>query len=665
MNKTPRLIIQKYGIGLLSLFFFSFYVAGMMFPDLWWTTHGLAFLPSFWKYFFLITAGLLMFSPWIWPEGISVSHDQLQLFSDKYGKWVIGIVVLMMAVLMYQFPIANDYYGDSFKVIKHLNQRVNEIPPLTNDAFFSYSLSPWEGHTTILAIVTYIAYFSGITYGNAFLWLDVICGSLFVLLWLSFIRYYLKLAMWRLIMGLAGITAPFMLIYFGHIESYAPVFLFFLGWLTLAMAYLKTKNARFLWGLIPLLLICIKLHPVALLFAPAWLLLLLNHYAEKISWSERVLSLRGIAGWILLPIFTAGAVLYFFVFEDYKDPRHLNEMAMEFDHLFLPILSPEPPLDKYNLLSANHIFDYLSEWLLWSPVALFVMWALILLPSKMSWSNMSVKITGLTLILFASLFFMINPLLSMPIDWDLMAIPAPVLLVLVVALVGEMPEKRLAYRLWPSCLGLVLLSIPLFVVHVNSHMHTHRLESVGVRMYQSYYEWSSKVLQIALDMPTYPSREAYEERKQQLLDKLKPYAIPEKDFEYARLLINEGRYYLRQAKNYPLALAILKEAEGYFPMEKNGLLYLMEVNFLLKKYAEAFTYSQKLIQIQYPDEKKSLAMAIQCALEAGEYEEAGNIAGFYINKWGEQDNQTITRVLNGLSSGENIEELKELFAQPE
>ena len=331
--------------------------------------------------------------------------------------------------------------------------------------------------------------------------------------------------------------------------------------------------------------------------------------------------------------------------------------------LFLPILSPDPPLEKYNLLSFNHIFDYFSEILLWSPIALFTLLILLLNPFKNAWNRMPVKVAGLTLILFGSLFFMINPLLSMPIDWDLMAIPAVVFLVFVLVLVEESSDLPLGNRVLPVCLGLMSLSLSTFMVHSNVQAHSERLESVGVRMYHSYYEWSRRVIQFALDMPTYASRQEYEGRKQAILTKLKPFAQEEVDFEYARLLISEGKYFLRVEKDYPRSLQVLKEAEFHYPMEKNGLLYLMEVNFLLKQYQEAFAYSEKLIQIQYPDEKKSLTIATQCALEANLFPEAMDISGFFVKKWGAEENPIITEVYQRLQSGDKIDELKYYICQ--
>lgn len=662
MNPLPdRNRHYPYFLTGLGLLFWTLYALGMIFPDIWWTTHWLAFIPSFWGYGLLIISGVLIGSGWIRPGGIQFPKS-LQELSDDYGKWLAPGIAIGMGFLMYYFPIRHDYYGDAYKVLQYLNQQINQIPIGTNEAFFKFGLSPWDGHTTVLAIVTYLAYFAGITYGKAFLVLDAVCGACFVWLWLSFLHDYLDRFEWRLIMSLAGISAPFMLIYYGHIESYAPVFLCFLAWLVLSIRYTSTRKRIWLWSLVPLLILCIKLHPIAVLLIPALGLLFLQEF--QVSFSAKVENWKGIGLWVLLPIFSAGAILYFGVFQDHVDTRSLNETAMEFDHLFLPLVSPAPPLDRYNLLSFNHLFDYACEMLLWSPVSLLlVLLVLIEFRREISWNSLVVRVTGLSLLLFVSLFFMINPLLSMQLDWDLMALPAPLLLVFSTVLIKYLEKKSFASRLLPISLALTILSIPAFTLHTQTDALSRRLENLGIRMYHTYYEWSAKVIQYSLNLPEYTSRQAYEDRKTQVLAKLQPHAIADADFEYARLLIDEGKYYLRVKKDYEKALTWLKQAEYYYPMEKNGLLYRMETHFLLGQYEPAFQYARKLIEIRYPSEKESIGIAIQCALEAEEYEEALSLSRFYVDKW--DDAPSIREVKNRLEAKAEIETLKLLFAQPD
>ena len=562
------------------------------------------------------------------------------------------------------FPIAVDFFGDAYKIRDHLDQTIAEIPAGTNEAFFSISYSPWMGYTWVLSLITYLAYYVGITYGEAFLFFDAICGGLFVFLWLSLVHKYLRSSAWCWIMGLAGITAPFMLNFFGHMEAYAPVFLCSLLLLSQMLFCIQRKGEKAFWGLIPIWLLCIQVHPVALLFLPALGILYFEQFSGENSRIRKGLDWKGIFKWLISPIFFVGAILYFIVFKDHVDPRSLNEKAMEFDRLFLPLFSPAAPLDAYNLLSFNHMFDYFSELLIWSPIGLFVLISILLFYSKkINWGRLEIRVFGLLLILFGSLFFVINPLLSMQMDWDLLAIPAPIFLVFTLVLVRQIEGEELGKKLLSPAIGLALLCLPNFFIHADVNTLSQRYESLAVRIHTSYYEWSSKVLGYGLNLPIYPSRAAYEVRKQRVFDKLKPYAQPGVDFEYARLFNEEGRYYLRQAKDYDKALAYLKQGEYYFPTENLGVMYLMEAHFVRKEFDKAFTYSQKLIQLTYPNEAKAIAIGVHCALEAGLSEKALELSERYVQKW--QDNPLIDQVRKDLQQGVSTDSLKLLFANPD
>ena len=650
------------GTRILGILLMIPYLLGALFPDLWWTTHFLAFLPSAFQYAFLIIGmGILIISMFL-AEGVKIPGS-ITAYSPRRKSWIILIIALLIALLMYQFPIASDYYGDAYKIIDRMDQVVPIIPSGTREALLKYGLSPWDGHTTVLAIVTYLAYFFEISYGQAFLLLDTICGFFFVLSWLYFIRYYFSSIEWKLVYGLAGITAPFMLIFFGHTESYAVSFLFMLLWMLALLVYTKEEKELWLWILIFLFLISVKFHPVSLLFTPALLIVFIHHYKDTATRFVKVLNWKGAFRWILVPIFGMGMVLYFFVFQDHQDTRDLNEKAMEFDRLFLPILSPDPPLHKYNLLSWNHIFDYIMSMFLWSPVVLFILLSIFSFYRKsIQWNTLAVLTAGITFILFFSLFFVINPLLSMPMDWDLISIPAISFILFTVALSKQVEHADLVNRSLLISLMLVVFSIPNFILHTKPSAVSKRLESLSIRIYHTYYEWSSKVLEYALSSVIH-DRESYEIRKQRVLNDLRPYALQTVDFEYARMLVEEGRYYLRTKNDPNRALEYLDQAYFHFPRERNGLLYLMEAHFLLNEFDRAFDYSQGLVREQYPSEKKAISIAIQCALEAELYTEALNLSGYYIEQW--NDRQVISEVFNGLQNNSAFDSLKFLFQRPE
>jgi hypothetical protein len=604
-------------IRIVGAVFGSFFVFGTFFPETWWSTHWLAFGDPVIRFAWLGLGLGLMLYPWLSSASFSLPGKLDKLFSNRL---YIALIALGAGLLMYHFPIAIDVYGDAVKVLDFLDQTVPEIPKGTNEGLFTFSLSPWSGHQKVLSIITYIAYWTGLRYQEAFLLLDSLCGALFVALWLNFIHHLFRSTPWRIILGAAGIASPYMLIFWGHAESYAPVFLIFLGFCIQLHHYSKQPSTKRFLLVIFLFVLSLQVHPVALLFLPATALAFVRHQSKSKQYLQNWKSIGLI---LLLPIFLAGMVLYFFVFKDHNDSRWMMETAKEFDHLFLPLFSPPAPLDTYNLLSLNHIFNYFCEMLIWSPLALMILFiAVFSLRKKIAWNTLIIQIFGVQLILFVAFLFMLNPLLSMQMDWDLMAIPAISLLVFVAVLVKEHESLLQVKQLLPLALGMSLLSLPNFYIHSQQQLLSHRLEASSIRIYNSYYEWAHKYLQYALDMRVFPSRQGYEAYKLDLLRQFEASPPPGINYELSRMYKHDGRYYLREAKQPQKALPWLKAAHSFYPKGQNECLYLMEAHFLLGDFANAYAISKTLIDIQYPSRDKSLSIAIECASRAGLYDEA-------------------------------------------
>lgn len=559
-----------------------------------------------------------------------------------------------MGFLFYQFPMVQDFYGEAYLLNVHLLKFAPTIPAGTHEAFFSFGLAPWDGQKTIFAMVTYLTHFAGITYREAFIYFDAFFGALFVLSWLYFLRTYLTNTLWKVILGIAGLTAPFLLNYYGHIEINAPVLLVNTVWMMGALLYIDNRKKHFLWGLFLLLFVCLKCHAVGLLFVPVWGLMALIHYKghKNLSWKK-------VSQFLLAPIYGIGALCYFFVFEDHKDSRELIERVGEYDRLFLPLISPEPPLHKYNMLSFNHIFDYFSELLLWSPIAFFLLVVIALFYRKqVNWQAPEVIISGTALLLFGSLFFVTNPLLTMQMDWDLFSMPAPLFLIFTVVLIRQLQDTNLAAKTATICLALALLSVPTFTLHTSEKQLSYRLESVGYRIYHTYYEWAAFTFHNALGL-LWEDRELQMLRKEEILRELHPYAVKGNDREYAGLWSYEGKHFLRVQKDYVMALQYLKAAEEYDANERNTLLYLMETYFTLGQPEQAYPYSLKLLEIGYPNEKNAYMAAIQCALEAGLYADANQLAVDYLTRW--NDSPLVTEVYKRLQQNDDLEGIKELF----
>lgn len=603
------------GIGLII---FSFFVVGWLFPDYAWSTHYLAFVPT---PLIFVGGALILMSLAIWnPNVYARIIDKTQW---SYPRWLLLLAIsLFVGMLMWLFPITNDFYGDAYMLNEHLYKPVPSIPDGTHEAFFHFGLSPWDGQRTILSIVTYLAYFGGTNYQSAFVTLDVFCGIGFVFLWLWYIERSLENRGWKMIMAIAVVSGPFMLNFFGHIEIYAPVLWSHSAFLLALFHASNSRKKKKLLGLGLLYLVCLKLHPIAILYAPALVLVIIHQYAKGKIWSHKLLSWKGIVLFVLVPIYVAGMVLYFFIFEDHADPRHLQDTAMEFDRLFLPLFSPAPPLDSYNLLSFNHIFDYWAEFFLWSPIAMLLVFGFAPgLRRRTNWSTLGIRLSGLTLILMISFFFVLNPLLSMQIDWDLMCMPVPVFLVFTLALVKQWESYVTPHRILGISLSLAVLNIPFFVVHLSNEPLSAHYVSLGKRIHDTYYEWASINIERGLSISDGPIEEIVA-RRQMVIDDLRPSARKGIDWEFAKTLLNQGRQTARELKRPDDAILLLEEALTYDTTNPNIHLILMEANFTSRNFSRAYDLSLHLINAKHPTASRAQSIAVNCALEAGLTKEA-------------------------------------------
>jgi len=317
-------------------------------------------------------------------------------------------------------------------------------------------------------------------------------------------------------------------------------------------------------------------------------------------------------------------------------------------------------MDNYNMLSFNHIFDYFSEMLLWSPAIFLLIVSIVLFyRKKINWNRQEIILSGLSLILFAALFFVVNPLLSMQMDWDLFAMPGPVFLIFGVVLVKQIQHEKINSFLAGGSLSMVVMAIPFFMVHASADSLSYRLESAGVRIFKTYYEWSDQTIQFAFDIAD-EDNSTIRKRRQMLLEEIEPYAIPEKDYEYARILVREGEELLRTDKDYVKALEIFDKVNYYYPDHKNNVLYQLEAHFLLNQMDIAYQYSLQLIEMKHPNDEKARRIAIHTALEAELYDDALMHSTEYLKRGSDE---IIQEVYNKLRENSKVDELKFLFTR--
>ncbi|WP_299441820.1 hypothetical protein [uncultured Aquimarina sp.] len=705
LTYTPLLI----AVGLLLM-----YVFGLLWPDIFWGTHFLAFLSTGLKYGILLLVAIVL----LWIHFGSISNTEI---SFRLNNASISIISIVSLIIFYNLDIANDYYGDAKNFAPYMDQKLTTFPEGYWGNLFSIEFKTGHGRWGVFNLYSVIAYALKTNMFQTFKLMDALFGAGFVFIWLSAIREYVRNSWLTITLIILGCTAPLAIVFCGHIETYGFVLFLQLCWIYIFVKAFQDKKVILLYLLIPLLIICVRFNTPSLLLTPALILGFTHHYFYHLPKIRSLYTAKKMFFTLLVPLIIFGFIIYFFVLGDYNDSRSLNTNDQDIDRLFLPLLSPEAPLDMYNLLSWNHIFDFLMVLFFWSPGIMFLGIMAVIHRKKTDWNTPLINIILLTLILTLGFLFMINPLMSLPMDWDLYTQPFPFVLMLLLLIFKQQKEIVTHKKTLFFALALHLLSIPVFIVMMNKIMHSYRIESVGVRVYKTYYQHSDSFMLYALQM--LDGKERYAARKENLLTKLKPYVRGKTDQNYAALLLDEGinafadqdyirsrellmyaesyapylkltHEYLekvnvefvnasipipkknietadslitsgliasRKNKFYKKALRDFKRASYYNPYSHQVPLFQMEAHFFQKDYKKALKNASQLIALKHPTEKESLLFGVHCALEAEMYLDALEYTKKYLQKWPEDP--FLRTIYDRLQNNDSVSELKYKFAK--
>lgn len=603
----------------LGMIFFGLFLLSFAMPESLWGLHHVTFLPPFFKFGFPLAAIICFY--FALKEDIRTRIDGLNY--QKSWAWIATIV---MAFLFHFLPIHNDAYGDAPKHMALLSETVTELDmERTNNLYSLNIFDTKNGEKTVLNAVEKISYYSQTPPKVIFKWIATIFGALFVWLWITFVARYINNPTARVIAWSLGILAPFIQLYFGHLEVYAPAMTGITGYLMLLILFLKEKKAKHGWLLIPVLFLCLKFHFVSVLLIPSLILAWLyvkagDKFREKFTWKR-------IIQFVLVPMLLLGIWAYAFWFEDARDPRFLDGKVGTLDRLFLPVFSPEAPLDRYNLFSWNHLLDYFNMAFLWSSAGLFLLSFFLIKRKKVNWQKPETIILGLTLLLFVGLFFMVNPLLSMPVDFDLYSLTGPVLLVLVVTLLANLNEEFNVKQLLAPALALSIMTLPIVATNFSSQANMDRLAKVGTRAYKTYWIRSAGTIELGLDKK---DKDYYDELTKILTD-LKPYALKGNDVEYAHLLMIAGQYKVEK-KEYEAGIKHLLESAEYYADYGPGIIARMDAFYRKGDFKTAYKYSKILAQNAYPSRRDAIRMALDCSVRAGILDEAKIYLNTYLSE---------------------------------
>ena len=628
-------------ITIVSLVFFTPYILGFIFPDPFWATHYLAFLPKPISIVFIIAAILL----------IGFIRIKKSIAFDL-NRSVILIISLLFGALFYYFPIVYDLYGDAYKYWD-LRNEVSVFTPEMSKELFSFKFEPSSGRKTILLLINWCsATFNSPLY-IVFKWFNTIAGVFFIYSWISFIKSYVVRRPFQILLVIAIIFAPLIQFYFNHLETYAIVYLFLSWWVMIALKYSRSLQNKWLIILILLTLINITIHPTALLLIPTLILLVLvrsNNLKENLKWKH-------VLKWLFIPKLLIGAIVYFFVFKDYNDLRYLDDGIKDVDRLFLPLVNPPAPLDRYSMFSLNHLFDYF--WLIfqWSNCIWLIIISVIIYKRRaINWGNINLIITTELLLTYIIFFFVLNPLLSMPMDVDLFSIPAIILFAFTLSLLNATNGTIKLSKLPVSLVLLAIINVAVVVVNSNKTMLSYRYQNTNEYVFKTYYLHANHKILLALSMLN--DEEEYIRRSDDVIRSLQPYANKGNDIGFANLLMDNAIYHLDR-KEYLKANKIAYKAYSYQKSLKENIKTLLITSHYLQEYKKAYEYALTLNHYQYPNAKIAGKVLIQMALENNDRYNAIIHSRAFLKLFPEDP--FVTKLLKNLQEDSAINEVKKMF----
>lgn len=617
---------NPFAITLVGISFWLLFVAALFGGDSLWGLNFSSFLDTSTKVgFFVLSLVFIVGTPYFTNRLKGINLENGKNFYFRISYLIVGLLLLN------HFSIFENVYGDSVQFLTRMGERTIEYSPKFVSALFSLDLSnPKLGNLTVLSLVRLISYGFNLSHLFSFQIVGIVSGLLFFNLSYSYITKNIKHWILKIALLIVVLLSPFNQLFLGHAEIYALAFPAVTWYLLTLKSNLELPTKKKIALLVLTFILCVKLHYLFILLFPTLIFAIIS-FTHPVQ-VKRIANWRFILKFVLLPIVFMGIGVYFFVFKDYNDPRFLGPEVNLYERLFLPIFSPEAPLDRYNLFSINHIFDFVNMTFLWSATGLFLLVIFsFFYAKKINWNQPILVAAGFLLLLFSMVYFAYNPLLSMPMDFDLFSLGGPFLLFFGFFIIEQIQNEELSKSVSGSLIGISLFSIAIFMCNHQKESLSLRMESIGKHVFKTYWIRSAGDIQLGLylikDKP-----EEYLNRSVAVVEELEASALKGNDIEYANLLWSVGKEY-RSRKEYANSLKYHLKSLDYSNKLPANYIGLMESNYFLEDYQAAYHYSKELVRLQYPSEKRAYEISIDCALKSNLQAETIAMMKIYLSKW--------------------------------
>ena len=510
-----------------------------LFPTKLWGIHHLCFFPLPFGIVLTLFA-LLAFVPKINSfllGGFEKIANSIQLWLSKINRSALYIIISFLSLFIFwAFRTRLHLLGDGYQKLNNLPEQKIWVADWLTDFihlklynFLSSRIEWWNADLTYSSI-------------------SVLCGGFFVLLVLFLLDHLGKTNFEKLFIGALIFSLGTLELFFGYLESYTLFTLVLALYIFVSILYLEGKVGLFLPFFV--LIFDFYLHSFGLIFVPTFLYLM---------WKD----LKKGEGFKLVPIhivmvltlafFTLLRVRMLFYF-----PRMLHPT------LIIPLSAT--PTNQFTLFSWDHIFEFLNQLLLNSPVGtvlfLLFFWDAFKLKDEL------VKFLFLGSVISIAFIFVFNSALGSA-DWDLRSFPS-----LFYVPLGGLLFTRLV-KGWKNYRSLSLLLIFVSFFHLVPWILLHTEEKRSIEHYKLIQlldphpqdEFNYNVFKIAR---MFEWGGMYEES-----EKVYKHAIDENPQD-VRNYYNLARLYFNRFKRYDEAESLILEIPSVDPN------YLLG-NFLLGK----------------------------------------------------------------------------------
>ncbi len=255
----------------------------------------------------------------------------------------------------------------------------------------------------------------------------------------------------RMLAFIALLFSGILLLFFGYVENYPPLWIFFSGFVFFSLYHLRT--GKLILPAFIFLALGMYIHLQMAVFIPAFVYVLFARDKLRSIYEKYKIPFWIIAG---LVVIASGFAFYI---------RYTTNLY--FENMFLPPFKGKPIYPDYFLFSARHIIDIFNELILLAPLLPLFIAAAFLGGTK--WFDSKLKVfLAVTAVGGLGSLIGIDPKLGMPRDWDLFSLSTMGIVLLFLLLIGKNALEHFK-KLFPAMTAyLIIAVIPFFVTNLKT-----------------------------------------------------------------------------------------------------------------------------------------------------------------------------------------------------